>query len=237
MINRDCDVERYDSFRQMNAHVADIGRFSAVDGHSLDQSELLSKGIITPGLDYSRGAVGSAMSHILLWNAVAETREPISIFEDDAILCKNFEEESNRAVQSLGENWDIILWGYNYDVNLVFDVLPGVSYCVATFNQTLMRLGVGRYRNMPVNTASFRLLKALGICGYAISPQGAERFLDLCLPLKNEKYWYYRTNDTLHNTSLDQVMCHHYEKTDSFCCFPSLCISKNESSISTIINS
>ncbi|MFT8896575.1 MAG: glycosyltransferase family 25 protein [Acetobacter sp.] len=237
VINRDCDVERYDSFCQMNGSIADIGRFSAIDGQTLDMQELQSAGLIAPDLCYSRGAVGSALSHILLWNAVVENEQAISIFEDDAILSSNFQEESKRIIESLENEWDIILWGYNYDVNLVFDLLPGVTYCVANFNQTLMRLGVERYRSRPVNASPFKLFKALGICGYAISPKGARRLLDLCLPLQNAEYWYRRTNETLRNTSLDHVMCHHYEKIDAFCCFPSLCISRNENTKSTIINS
>ncbi|WP_239648320.1 glycosyltransferase family 25 protein [Komagataeibacter europaeus] len=141
VINRDCDVERYDSFCQMNGSIADIGRFSAIDGQTLDIQELQSAGLIAPDLSYSRGAIGSALSHILLWNAVVENEQAVSIFEDDAILSSNFHEESTRIIESLENEWDIILWGYNYDVNLVFDLLPGVTYCVANFNQTLMRLG------------------------------------------------------------------------------------------------
>lgn len=84
------------------------------------------------------------------------------------------------------------------------DLLPGVTYCVANFNQTLMRLGVERYRSRPISASPFKLFKALGICGYAISPRGARRLLDVCLPLQNAEYWYRRTNETLRNTSLDR---------------------------------
>ncbi|GBR12059.1 glycosyltransferase family 25 protein [Acetobacter oeni] len=234
VINRDIDTDRLSTFRELNAHVPEIGRFSAIGYDSLNIDELFENRIIDRPTGYTHGALGSAMSHILLWNAAAEMNEAISVFEDDAVLCHNFTEESSRIIAALDDDWDIILWGYNYDVNLTFDVLPGVSYCVVGFNQTLMRFGVDCFRGMTVHSAPFRLFKALGICSYAISPKGARRFLDLCLPLKDDDFYYYRTNETLKNTSLDQVMCHHYEETKSYCCFPSLCITPNEHSRSTV---
>lgn len=237
VINRDCDTERLKEFRNANAHIDDIRRFSAVEGTTLDREELIAGGIIKPDLSYSKGALGSAMSHILLWNAVLENDESACIFEDDAILCRNFISQSEKILSELPEDWDIILWGSNADISLTFELLPGVTYCVARFNETLVRLGAEKFRKLDVRSLPFRLYHTLGICGYAISPKGARRMLDVCLPLHNKKRYHFRTHDTLFNTSLDHVMSEHYESLASFVSFPALCITKNEHAKSTIINS
>lgn len=236
-INRDCDKERRDEFCALNAHIPELQRFSAIDGTSLDPEELAEKGIITPGLRYSRGALGSAMSHLLLWNAVSEKNEPACIFEDDAILCANFKEESSRLLAGLPEDWDIVLWGNNYDTALTFNVLPGISPCVAIFDQESLRKGADKFPSMTISSMLFPLAQTLGICGYTISPVGARKMMTRCLPLKNDTFYHHGLACSLPSTSIDHVMAHFYVTMKSFVSFPSLCITKNDASRSTILHS
>lgn len=139
---------------------------------------------------FKAGAIGSGLTHIKLWAQIAQSGKPAHIFEDDAFLCRNFEQESDRIIASLPHDWDIILWGNNYDSILEFELLPGITQCIAVFNQDTVRKGIPQYLNMDVSSAAFRLTQTFGICGYALSPKGAKRLLELCLPFQSVDVFY-----------------------------------------------
>ncbi|GBR00493.1 glycosyltransferase family 25 protein [Acetobacter oeni] len=237
VINRDCDQDRYSEFTSDNSHISDIRKFSAIDGRHLDSRELIQNNIIEEYLNYTKGALGSAMSHLLLWNAVVENNEPACIFEDDAMLCGNFAEESEAIISQLPKNWDIILWGNNYDTTLTFELLPGISHCISQFDQESLRKGAHTFRNMNVRSLPFKLFQTLGICGYAISPAGARNLISQTLPLPDRSFYHVGLDRKLRNTSIDHVMADHYRKMNAFTSFPPLCITKNEPGKSTILRS
>ena len=100
-INRDCDTARREEFLRNNAHLSQLQRFSAIDGKMVDMEELKVEGIIEGNPGYSYGAIGSALSHLLIWSGVAEHDMCTTIIEDDAITCRNFISESEKIIQSL----------------------------------------------------------------------------------------------------------------------------------------
>jgi hypothetical protein len=70
---------RLEVFLRNNQHLS-FRTFKAIDGAYL-----------TPVGNYSRGAMGNAMSHIELWRQCAAGTEPYTICEYDAELHQNFE--------------------------------------------------------------------------------------------------------------------------------------------------
>lgn len=221
--------ERTERFLKSNSHITDFEWMPGLDGKLLDRQTIISKGLMKPGCDFTAGAIGSGLTHIQLWAQVAQNGKPAHIFEDDAFLCRNFEQESDRIIASLPHNWDIILWGNNYDSILEFELLPDITQCIAFFNQETVRKGIPQYLNMDVSSAPFRLTQTFGICGYAISPKGANRLLELCLPFKSMDVFYPGLGRSLATSSVDHLMNIHYRDIMAFTALPPLCLTDNDS--------
>ena len=107
VINLDRDQERLRLFLEVNGHLTDYVRFSAVDGRTMDRAALEREGIIAANLTYNNGQLGCALSHIALWRmAIAEDRI-ITVVEDDAILAPDFVAARDAFVRTLPAEWAI----------------------------------------------------------------------------------------------------------------------------------
>ena len=143
VINLDRNVERLVEFQTVNKHLAGAERFPAVDGQKLDIAELAEQGLLSTDLlqseFYSIGAVGNAMSHLSLWDRVLKTGKPATIAEDDAIFNLQFARSAAAVLGQLPPDWDIIYWGYNFDLFMMFQLRPAWFY---PFLSKSLRVGV-----------------------------------------------------------------------------------------------
>ena len=245
LINLDRSTERLETFYRMNSHIKDIERFSAIDGRGIRQT-LKEKGLLQEsfGVDYTDGALGNAMSHKALWERAVASGEALTVIEDDAVFCKNFEEEHQRLLKTLPETWDIVLWGYCTFATLFYDLLPGISSCTAHFNQESLRKNIDLYSGRVVSGNLFKLLGAWGIVCYTISPRGAEKLLNLCLPIRQlplkPKYsrpyrvkkqrWRY----PVFNDAIDCPMTAFYPEVEAYVSVPPLVLTPDDQEISTV---
>jgi Glycosyltransferase family 25 (LPS biosynthesis protein) len=71
VINLDRSEDRRTEFTTLNAHLADVARFPAIDGQRLEIASLVRR---------------NAMSHIALWDRAIESGQNLTICEDDAIF-------------------------------------------------------------------------------------------------------------------------------------------------------
>jgi GR25 family glycosyltransferase involved in LPS biosynthesis len=175
VINLDRSIGRLEQFRRSNQHMPEIHRFSAIEGASVDRLQLIGDKVITSDLQYSDGALGCALSHIFFWDAAAESGEAITVVEDDAIIHHRFSEQSAMLMRGLPSDWDLIMWGWNFDSILLTEILPGVSPCLSTFNQDALRASVARYTTLEFSPQPFRLLRCFGSIAYTISAGGARK--------------------------------------------------------------
>jgi GR25 family glycosyltransferase involved in LPS biosynthesis len=99
-------------------------RISAVDGKTLDISQFISKrayndirqiektGYRTKHYQITRGAIGCYLSHMKAYKYISESDlEYGLIFEDDVIIDKNFRLKMNKVLQSIPNDWDMLLLG------------------------------------------------------------------------------------------------------------------------------
>src|SRR5439155_5872874 len=107
----------------------------------------------------------------------------ITVCEDDAIFHRNFLEHAPRLISSVEPEWDLVMWGWNFDSILLFDLVPGVSPCLANFNQDQLRSAIATYQDQRISPTLFRLLRAFGTVCYSISPRGAQILMERTLPL------------------------------------------------------
>ena len=207
---------------------------NAVDGLGLTKLQLSNEELFEPGLPYTAGAFGCALSHLLLWKQAIATNKHITIAEDDAIFRNDFIDTQKKILASIPTNWDIVLWGWNFDSILSFNVMPGVSPAVTVFNQEQLRASIPSFKEIHTEPAAFKLDKLFGIPAYTISPKGAKKFKALCFPLKNFTLNAPLINGNIPNYGIDIAMCNIYQSTDSYVCFPPLVVTKNDHSISSI---
>jgi len=228
--------QRLAMFQHNNPKLMDYHLFPAIDGEQLTPSALLASGLIDGSAHYSNGALGCALSHISLWKQIAQTNTAATICEDDAILQENFTEQAARLLADLDDDWDLILWGWNFDSILIADLLPGLSDCLVFFDQQSLRQHSRHYQQQAVDSKLYRLKRALGIPCYSLSPQGAAKFLKHVIPIRQMEVSvrFPSLDDVMQNFGIDVMMNQLYPHCQSYVAFPPPALSKNERDISTI---
>lgn len=226
-------LDRRQTFSMLNAHI-DFAYFDAIEGAQLLPEVDSSPDLFESGLRYNAGAIGCAMSHLMLWQEAAETGQVLTIVEDDAILRHDFHEQAAQAINRLPADWDIVVWAWNFDSILSLNVMPGVSQAVMLFDQEKMRASVASFQGMTAVPSLLPLDKCFGTPAYAISPSGARKFMRECFPLKNFQLYFPVLNRTLPNNGIDIAMNRIYSLTSSFCALPPLAITRNDHDISLI---
>lgn len=84
-------------------HIADVFRFPALDGKTLN---------IPPVWDDFPGAYGCLRSHLeVVETARQQARHSVLIFEDDAVLDPNFNARFEKCVEQLPGDWDMLFFG------------------------------------------------------------------------------------------------------------------------------
>jgi glycosyl transferase, family 25 len=235
VINLDRSTERLSTFESLNGHPnLKFSRFPAVDGKDVDRGSLVDRGIMTADLAYGDGALGCALSHLALWDLATETNQALTVCEDDAIFNRGFDVAAGSLIKALPENWHMILWGWNFDSVLLFDMIPGVSPCLGVFNQDRMRMGVDAYQSARLMPRPFRLVRAFGTVGYTVSPAGARAMKLHCLPLRNLEVFFPGLERVLPNSGIDIMLNDAYPGIHAFVSFPPLIITENRHSLSTV---
>ena len=238
LINLDREPERLAEFVRMNGHLEMVTRYCAVDGKSLDTQALTARGLIDPAIfpTYTKGALGNACSHLALWEMAVKDARAVTVCEDDAILSRHFAACADGLIDLLPADWDIVLWGWNFDSWLYLDMLPGVSPALVAFDQDAMRAGIDNFRDHVPTPRLFRLLRAFGSPCYSVSPKGAAILRRHCLPLRPMQVHFPGLDRTLANKGIDIMMIDLYPGMNAFVSFPPLAITKNRHDISTSLN-
>jgi glycosyl transferase, family 25 len=244
VINLDRTPERFAAFTATNRHLSDVSRCAAVDGRHLDIASLVARGLVADDVlsTYSKNGLGCTLSHVGLWTTAIESDRALTVAEDDAIFNRDFEADAERAMRELPPDWDIVLWGFNFDGFMSFDMLPGVSYCLSQFDQQGLRAGVAAFQQLALSPRLFRLRWAFGTVCYSISPRGARLFRSGLCPLRPmiatlPEGGRAKPGATHFKTvGPDNAMNTLYHRLNAFVSMPPLVVSKNETTTSTVQN-
>jgi GR25 family glycosyltransferase involved in LPS biosynthesis len=215
-------------FQRRNAHV-EFSFFDAVDGRTLTVDDVRSSGLFTREVEatYDAHGYGCAFSHWSLWTEAAAASEPLTILEDDVILRHDFEARQAEVLASLPADWDIVLWGWNFDSVLHVRPLDDVSPVVMLFDQKQLRASIDSFQAQGTAVQALRLEKAFGLPAYTLSPRGAARLLEQCFPLKPLTVHIPVYNRRLLNVGVDVAANAVYKDTSSWACFPPLAVTPN----------
>lgn len=226
-------LQRRATFAARNAHI-DFAFFDAVEGVSVMGHLHALPELFDRDIAYLPGAVGCALSHLTLWKEAADTNKVITVLEDDAILRADFEEQYAQALEKLPADWDMVVWGWNFDSVVNLNVMRGISPVVMTFNQNQLRESIPAFQALTVAPQLLPLSHCFGTPAYSISPAGARKFIENCFPLKNFKQAVPGLPYPLSNNGIDMAMNRIYGVTRSFCSMPPLAVTENDTPNSTI---
>lgn len=231
VINLDRTPERMRQFQQVNPHLEHVTRFPAVDGKTVCRAELVQT--FADPIFYGDGAVGNALSHLRLWDLVAARSSYTTVFEDDAIVHKDFTAVAPAMIAELSADWDFVLWGWNFNAVMSFDIFRGVP-CLSTFSQSDLRKQWETIRKDTIRRpALHRLHYAFGTIGYSISPTGAKKLTGLAVPIRPFLYKIPWHNIEIENLTFDSVLSALYDRVNAYACFPPLVFTTNDYAQST----
>jgi len=208
----------------------------AIDGLTLTADQIVKAGFAAPGLDYTLGAYGCALSHLARWEWAMSSQTPLTIAEDDAIFRADFHQKSDEIMAKLPADWDIIMWGWNFNSLLLVDHVPALSQTIMFFSEQQLHESAKSFQAVTNSVNLFRLFIGFGVMAYSISPKGAARLKAACFPLQPFEFKVPMYINPLLNTGHDTAMSRVYAELGSYVCYPPLAISKNERSSSTVQN-
>lgn len=227
--------DRDTRFRAVNAGIVPCQRVSAVDGRQLSVKSLIDSGVLLePLTSYTSGALGSALSHKMLWDQCATGEGVLTVAEDDAVLHRSFETKATEVLASLPADWDIILWGWNFDSILHVGLFDGLKHVVMGSDGRPLGPAIAEFQKTPCNPLALRLFGAFGTVCYSITPWGARRLGQACFPLRNEPIMVPGLRRVLANFGIDVVMNKHYPAINAYVCFPPLAWTENDKTISDV---
>jgi GR25 family glycosyltransferase involved in LPS biosynthesis len=201
--------------------------FDAVDGQTLSPDALRRDGILGDPVPYSNGALGCALSHLALWNMAIQEEKVITVVEDDAVLRSDFAVSSQAVIERLPPDWDLIMWGWNFDSMLSLNVMRGISSCLVLTDQGTLRRSIGQFRADTSPSQPMPLERCFGTCAYSISPKGAAVFKENCFPLKPMSVSFPLLKQPRSNNGIDIEMNALYPNTRSFVSIPPLAVTPN----------
>lgn len=226
LINLDRFTDRLREFVAFNS--------AAIEGKSIPRERLVRDGMINPGLDYTAGAIGNALSHREFWLRSMASNKVLTVCEDDAIFNHDFRNIRDRALQDLKGAFDFILWGWNFDAEINFALPSDVSPCAAIFNQEVLRNSLDAFVKSGFRPSLFRLHRAFGTVCHTVSPSGAKKLLNNCFPLRPANVFFPLLNREVANVGIDVAASSIYPLIDAYVSFPPAVVTKNDASISTL---
>jgi len=150
-INLQRRQDRNKEFLRRNSRCADCCRFDAIDVGSFHLDARRASGIVAERLEeYTPRILASALSHKALWERAAASMAPMTIAEDDAVLNRRFSEKAAEVIARLPENWDIVLWGWNFDSIPHCEVFPGLRQGVMHCDPAPLREKLDRFQDTDV---------------------------------------------------------------------------------------
>ena len=228
-------VERREAFRRRNGHL-DFEFFDAVDGNTLSLAKLNARGLFEPGLIYSVGAYGAALSNLAQWDEIIASGQARTVAEDDAVFRHDFHCQQEQLLKSLPPDWDIVLWGWNFDAIVAFSPMPGMAPMGLWNDQEQLRGALDRFQAVTVPPQLLRLDRCFGLPCYSMSPVGARKFKAGCFPLRNCLVYFPVHKRSFSNSGIDIATNGLYSDASAFISLPPLVATANDHSISTVQN-
>lgn len=237
LINLDRSPDRLAAFTAANAFLPQIRRRPGVDGKTLDRLQLTRSGLLAPGLGWTDGAVGNGLSHLRLWQEAVQINQPVTVAEDDVIFNRHFQEKAPALLAALPAGWEFVLWGWNFDVYVAFELVKGAGLCVSHLDQASLAQGLAEFQSQRFTPQPFRLIRAFGQPCYTVAPQGAAKLLAHCRPFRAETVALPEVRGSVAAQDVGVLAPGAYPSLQAYLSFPPLAASPNDPALSTVLPS
>lgn len=220
--------ERKASFKRFNGDILSNMHwefFTATDG--LKTISLPSEVYSPDRFDYSKGSIGAALSWVRLCEECISRNRNILGLEDDIVLHKEFEKHIQHVVSLLPNDFDITLVSYNFDSVLEFQIVP-CDHLVGRFVNTELTDGrLVEFQHSLIHPTIVNLKHAFGTSGVLLSPRGAKKLLEICLPLDNREIAINGLKPPFYSYSIDGQFNDAYTKLNAFAVVPPIGVVAN----------
>lgn len=229
VINLKRRPDRLSKFMMYNEHVKQyINIFEAIDGNDIDLNKLEEQNLIKgPFKTMNKYIIANGLSQRQLWLKCIELNENCIIFEDDAIIRKDFILQYNKLINNCPD-FDILYFGYNFDSIIHFEFLDSMMKLKCVFDKKDVNLN--NFSSLTTSIQPFRTKNNFGVPGYVISPNGAKKLLQLCFPMQERKIYIESLKRQTTTYTLDIIINYFYDKINPYICFPPLVITPNDKS-------
>ncbi len=207
--------------------------FDAVDGTAMTAADIAATGLFQPGLNYTTGAYGIALSHHHLWQEAAAGEAPLTVAEDDAVFRTDFPQRQAEILDALPAGWEFVQGGFNFDAAIALRLPFGLPV-VSSFSHNHIRQAVQNFQAQGGPPTVCRLDFSFGLPAYSISPAGARRFLKELFPLRDYHRNYPLIPRPVRNEGIDIAMNQVYPGAAAYVCFPPLVVTPNDRAHSTV---
>jgi glycosyl transferase family 25 len=209
--------ERRIAFDNYNSQYINYTYHNAVDGATIDIDNLDKKILKKGSINYTKGAIGCALSHLQLWEKCVEMNKPILIMEDDAIVNCNFKKHMNNLINNLvPKSFDIVQLSYNFD-----SVLSYVNVCGSSdvISKVIGECDINSFVKSKVMGMGgiARLNNSFGTSCYLLSPSGGRLLKERCFPMYNRMINVPFLNDVMCYT-IDCMMNSVYRDINAYVC-------------------
>lgn len=220
----------------------EINFIDATIGAMLDRDDLIMRNLLAPdATGFTTGALGNALSHHKLWLAARSAATPTFICEDDCCLRADFITQATTLIRQISSAWDIIFFGYNTNATVTVQSDDGLKVLL-DFDESAKRVS-GYYdafaRTQSAAPTLLKCYQAWGTLAYAITPQGAQRLVDLCFPLTTATpISMFGQNRSIKPYTLDGMinLALQRRRIVGYCAFPPLAVSANDVAGSDVVS-
>ena len=164
--------------------------------------------------NWTRGAIGSALSHIKAWHRCIELNKDVLIAEDDVVLAKNLNIKLKKlnVIGKAAKQNSLVLLGWNLDSLLHAELSKGLNI-ISLFEPIYPELiQVQAIINSETERNLCNLNQCFGLPAYWINPKIAQELLNACMPLRAEKNKMTRGIPEHELVTLDGMLMNRYKK-------------------------
>ena len=129
-----------------------------------------------------------------------------------------------RLLKDLPPDWDFIAWGYEFKTFLWVELLPGISVAEIRPNFHLLHQNIAEFSKLDTPRVLMKLRHQFGTLCYSVSPAGARRLIDFCLPLKPGFLKFTDFPITIENIGIDCAMNGAFPTMNAYACIPPLVV-------------
>ena len=221
--------ERWSAFLKRNQKAlsdCELLRIDGVDGSELLNSNITTR-VIAPSAkeDWSAGAIGIGLSHMMCWRICSTSTSPLVVLEDDVLLADKWRLQLEKLLHPQA---GVVLLGWNLD-----------SMLRAEFNkqQEFLSLFEPAYPAEDslleiVNSNELRQLKrlrnAFGLPGYWIQPAMARQLIKTIVRLETHPLRLGRGFPVIKTLGIDGLLNLHYQKIGAEILMPPLALALND---------